>query len=138
MSKFYTTREQRIREHIDRVFGHSVAAQELKSIALKSALGELTEEDGKKFWEEKEKDLAEIKQLMPEANDLALPTDSTVIVGKPLLSNTILGEPQQIIVNGCVAVSEQREAGRCEGITIINQVKCGDSSQRVDEITYSI
>jgi len=138
MSKLYTTREQRIRDHIDKVFGHSVAAQEMKSIALKSALGELTEEDGKRFWEEKEKDLEEIKRLMPVANDLALPVESTVIVGKPLLSNSILGEPQQLIINGQFAVSEQREAGGCQSSSAKYKIVGGDSSQRVDEITYSV
>lgn len=138
MSKIHTTREQRIRDHIDRVFGHSVAAQEMKSIALKSALGELTDEDGKRFWEEKEKDLAQIKELMPVANDLALPVESTVIIGKPLLSNSILGEPQQLTINGQFAVSEQREAGGCQSSSIKYEIIGGDSSERVDEITYSI
>lgn len=138
MSKIHTTREQRIRDHIDRVFGHSVAAQEMKTIALKSALGELTDEDGKRFWEEKEKDLAQIKELMPVANDLALPVESTVIIGKPLLSNSILGEPQQLTINGQFAVSEQREAGGCQSSSIKYEIIGGDSSERVDEITYSI
>lgn len=138
MSKIHTTREQRIRDHIDRVFGHSVAAQEMKTIALKSALGELTDEDGKRFWEEKEKDLAQIKELMPVANDLALPVESTVIIGKPLLSNSMLGEPQQLTINGQFAVSEQREAGGCQSSSIKYEIIGGDSSERVDEITYSI
>ena len=91
MSKIITAKEQRIREKIDRIFGNSEAAQELKSIALKSALGELTEEDMVEYWKNKEEEIREIKERMPDT-DLALPTESVVILDKPLMSNTIIEE----------------------------------------------
>ena len=125
MSKIITFREQKIKERIDRIFGNSPQVQELKSIALKSALGELTEEDGREFWENKQRDLEEIKARMPVANDLCLPTESITIVGAPLMSNALLGE-SQYIVNGSADVSGQREIGGSQNPTIKHEVVFGN------------
>jgi hypothetical protein len=139
MSKIITSKEQRIREHIDRIFGDSIASQELKSIALKSALGELNEEIMREYWENKNKELAEIKERMPIANDLALPVESKVIIGEPLLSNTILGEPtDNYIINGTIDVSRQREDGGNQNIAIKHEVIIGDFTERKSKITYDV
>ena len=139
MSKIITTKEQRIRDRIDRVFGNSAAAQELKSIALKSALGELNEEVMKEFWENKNKDLEEIKERMPVANDLALPFESTSIIGEPLLSNTILGEPtDNYNINGTIDISRQREDGGNQNLAIKHEVISGDFAERKSKITYDV
>lgn len=116
MSKIVSVKEQRIRERIDKIFGDSVAAQELKSIALKAALDELTEEDAREYWRNKEEEIRELKERMPEI-DLALPTESITIVGQPLLSNIIMGEPE---ING---VSRQGETNRDESSPIIYEIK---------------
>jgi len=118
-------REQRIRARIDSVFGNSPQAQELKSIALKSALGQLTEDVMKQYWVEKERDLAELKERMPDVNDLALPTESIVVVGEPLMSNVILGEPQQII-DGRHDLFKSGEDDRSENIATFNKIVGGD------------
>jgi hypothetical protein len=140
MSKLITTKEQRIRESIDRIFGNSVAAQELKSIALKSALGELNDEVMKEYWETKNKDLEEIKQQMPDVNDLALPYDCKVIVGEPLLSNTILGEPESnnYEINGTVDVSRQREDGGNQNNSIKHEVISGNITERGQKVVCDI
>lgn len=140
MSKLITTKEQRIRESIDRIFGNSVASQELKSIAIKSALGELDEDVAKEFWENKNKELEEIKLRMPDVNDLALPVECKTIVGEPLLSNTILGQPDEnnYNVNGTVDVSHEREYDRSENASIKHEVIVGDTSERGLKITYDV
>ena len=120
-------REQRIRAKIDSVFGNSPQAQELKSIALKSALGQLTEDVMKQYWEEKERDLTELKERMPDVNDLALPTESIVIVGEPLMSNVILGEPQQI-KNGEDTIFGYGEDNRNKSPPTIYEIQCGDNT----------
>lgn len=116
MSKIISSKEQRIREKIDNIFGNSVAAQELKSIALKSALGELTEEDAKEYWRNKEEEIKELKERMPEV-DLALPKESITIVGETLLSNIIMGEQEKN--NG---VSRQGETSRDKGAAIVYEI----------------
>jgi hypothetical protein len=139
MSKILTTQEQRIRDRIDKVFGDSVAAQELKSIALKSALGELTEDVMTEYWENKNKDLAQIKERMPVVNDLALPVESITIIGEPLLSNTILGEPEDNYnINGTIDVSRHREDGGNQNLAIKHEVISGDFTERQSKITYDV
>lgn len=115
MSKIISSKEQRIRERINKIFGDSVAAQELKSIALKSALNELTEEDAIEYWKNKEEEIKELKERMPDT-DLALPTESTTIVGQTLLSNIIMGEPEN---NG---ISGQGEISRDKGAATVYEI----------------
>jgi hypothetical protein len=125
MSTITTSREMKIVENINRILGNSPQAQEIKSIVLKAALGQMTEEDKIKYWEEKQRDLEEIKERMPVANDLALPVESITIVGEPLLSNTILGESSQYIVNGTADVSGQGETSRGENLAIKHKIFFG-------------
>jgi hypothetical protein len=138
MSEIYSAREERIKKHLDRVFGNSPQAAELKSIALKAQLDKLTDDDARKYWEEKQRDLEEIKRLMPEVNELALPQPSITITNQPLLSNTILGEPPQYIVNGTITVSGQGEVDRCEDTAIKHEVVSGNTVKWEYEISDSV
>lgn len=115
MSKIVSGKEKRIRERIDRIFGDSPAGAELKAIALKAALDELTEEDAREYWRNKEEEIRELKERMPET-DLALPSESVAIVGQPLLSNIIMGE----IDNG---LSGEGEINRDKSSAIIDKVE---------------
>ena len=109
MSKIISSKEQRIRDKMDRIFGNSVAGQELKSIAIKAALDELTEEDAREYWRNKEEEIKELKKQMPDA-DLALPTESITIVGQTLLSNIIMGEPENNGISGQGEISRDKSA----------------------------
>jgi hypothetical protein len=123
MSRLQTQRELKISENIDRIFGNSLQARELKSIALKSALGQLTEQDMVQYWADKERDLAEIKERLPVANDLCHPIESFTVTNQPLLSNVVLEDStSQYNVNGPTDVSEQREAGGNENPAIKHEV----------------
>jgi len=128
MSSITTSREMKIVENINRILGNSPQSQEIKSIVLKAALGQMTEEDKIKYWEEKQRDLEEIKERMPVVNDLCHPVESITIVREPLLSNSILGESSQYIVNGTADVSGQRETGRGENLAIKHEVVFGDTA----------
>lgn len=120
MSKIYSTRQVRIQNKLDRIFGNSPQGAELKAIALKAQTEGFSEEEMKEYWEEKEKEIAELKERMPVANDLALPVESKVFYV----------ETSNLIVNGTIDVSGQREDGRCENPAIKYEVICGNHSER--------
>jgi len=123
MSKIYSTRQLRIQNKLDRIFGNSPQAVELKSIALKAQTEGFSEEEMKEYWDEKEKDIAELKERMPVANDLALPVESKTFYGSaPIESN--------LIVNGTIDVSGQGKDGGRENPAIKYEVVSGNYSER--------
>ena len=121
MSKLYSTRDARIKQNLDRVFGDSPQAQELKSIALKAQTEGLTDEDIERYWKDKELEIQELKERMPEIGDLAMPTESITYYGK-MASN--------LIVNGTITVSGCGEDDRCQNLAIKHEVVFGDNSER--------
>jgi hypothetical protein len=128
MSKLFSTRDARIKEKLDRLFGNSPQAEELKAIALKAQTTGLTDEDIKEYWEEKEKEIAELKERMPDVGDLALPVQSV----------TFYGDESQVIVNGTVDVSGEREDGGHKNPSIKHEVVCGDITERGQEVTCNL
>ena len=130
MSKIVSTREQRLRDKLDNIFGNSVAAQELKSIALKSALEGWTDEEKEEYWKTKQAELDELKEAMPEVNSLAIPIPCEVIYGE-LKHNS----SNSILVNGRIDISGEREVGGNKNPSIKHEVIKWDSSQREQEIS---
>jgi hypothetical protein len=121
MSKIYSTRDKRIKEQLDRVFGNSPQAEELKAIAFKAQTEGITDEEAKQFWDDKQREIDELKERMPVANDLALPVESVTYYGK-IDSN--------LIVNGTVTVSGCGEDDRCQNPAIKHEVFFGDVAER--------
>jgi len=138
MSKVSTYRIQRIEEQINRVFGDSPQAREMKAIALKSALEGWTEEEMKQYWEEKERDLAEIKERFPVANDMCYPVESITITNQGLLSNVIIGPPASYDVNGTIRIPGQGEVDRSENSTIEHEIRERDGVERGQEVADSL
>lgn len=118
----YSARTKRIEEKLDRIFGNGPQASELKALALKAQTEGFSEEDIRQYWQDKEKEISELKERMPDA-DLALPFESITYYGTaPIQSN--------LIVNGTFDVSGQREDGGCKNPAIKHEVVCGDCSER--------
>jgi hypothetical protein len=128
MSVIYSTRNERIKENLDRIFGDSIQGRELKAICLKAQTEGFTEEEMKKYWDDKEKEIAELKERMPVVGDLALPVESKVFYA----------ESSNLIVNGTIDVSERGEDGRGENPAIKHEVISGDTTERGQKITYSL
>lgn len=147
MSAIYSTRTARIKENLDRIFGNSPQAEELKSIALKAQTEGITDEDARLFWEQKEKEIAELKERMPDVGDLALPFECKTFYGEEV-NHISRGEEEmlayslredssnpfkcesQLIVNGTIDVSGQREDGGCKNPAIKHEVVIGHCSER--------
>jgi hypothetical protein len=120
MSAIYNTKTLRIKNHLDRIFGNSPQAEELKAISLKAQTDGFTEEEAREYWENKEKEIAELKERMPDVGDLALPVESKVFYT----------ETSNLIVNGTIDVSGQGKDGGCEGSPIKHEVIFGNHSER--------
>jgi len=144
MSKIVSTKEQRIRAKLDNIFGNSVSAQELKSIALKSALEGWTDDEKDEFWKNKQADLDELKEAMPDANDLGLPVPSIVMYAdqknqEHAVSYSITDSHDLsasiIEVNGTFDISRQREASGDKNPSIKYEVFEWNPSERKSEIS---
>jgi hypothetical protein len=142
MSKIVSTKEQRIRAKLDNIFGNSVAAQELKSIALKSALEGWSDDEKADFWKNKQADLDELKEATE--NDLALPTESIVMYAdqknqEHAVSYSITDSHDLsasiIEVNGTFELQREREDGRNENASIKYEVFEWNPSERESQIT---
>jgi len=140
--KIQSTKEQRIRAKLDNIFGHSVAAQELKSIALKSALEGWTDDEKDEFWKNKQADLDELKEATD--NDLALPTESIVMYADQKnqehavsysISDSHDLSASIIEVNGTFDLSGQREDGRNENASVEYKIFEWNPSERESQIT---
>lgn len=118
----YSARTKRIEERLDRIFGNSPQAAELKALALKAQTEGFSEEEMKEYWDEKEREIAELKERMPDT-DLALPVESITYFGPPPIQSNL-------IVNGTFDVSGQREDGGCKNPAIKHEVVCGDGIER--------
>lgn len=119
----YNTRNVRIQEKLDRLFGNGPQAAELKAIALKAQTEGFSEEEMREYWENKEREIAELKERMPCNDDLALPVESITYYGPPPIQSNL-------IVNGTFDVSGERENGGCKNPAIKHEVVCGYASER--------
>lgn len=86
-----TFKQKQLKDQINRIFGNSPQAEEMKQIVLKANTVGFTEEEIKEYQRKKEEDLKMICEFFdPELSKLPLTEESKVIENK-IFSNELIG-----------------------------------------------